>query len=90
MAWEILTAKEFQEYLIQVQLKKKIEMAEAFVMVSNSKELVEALAEVSTHGAIFVVISGYHFTSNDMVKVTEISTKKLNWKGKKKTMLEGN
>ncbi len=72
MACDLLTACGFQGHFLKAELKKKPEVNESLVTVPNSKERVEALAKASTHGAIFAVTGGEHFTSDDMFKAAEM------------------
>ncbi len=63
------------------------------VTVPHLKKCMEVLAKASTHGAIFAVTGGDHFTSDDMFKVAKLTTKKSsieqlnNWKNKKERVV---
>ncbi len=77
IACDLLTAHGFQGNLLKAEIwKKKSKKAQQLVTVPNSKEHVEALSKASSHGAIFGVMGGYHFTSDDMFKEAELPAKK--------------
>ncbi len=76
IACNLLTAKCFQGYFLKAELKKKKVVARNLVTVPNSNEWIEALAMASTHGAVFAVTGGDHFTSDDMFMLAELPEKK--------------
>ncbi len=76
MACDLLTARGFKGQFLKAELKKKKEVGVALVTVPNLRERVEALAKASTHGAIFAVTGGEHFTSDDMFKAAELPARK--------------
>ncbi len=61
---------------MKAELKMKKVVAQNLVTVPNSMERIEALAKASTHGAVFAVTGGDHFTSNDMFMAAELPAKK--------------
>ncbi len=77
MACDLLTACQFNGHLLKADLRKKNEMAVELVTVLLSKELVVALAKANTHGAVFTVMSGDHFTLEDMFKAAQLPAKRV-------------
>ena len=76
LACDLLSAKGFQGHYLKAELKKNKVVAQNSVTVPNSKERIEALAKASTHGALFAVTGGDHFTSDDMFMAAELPAKK--------------
>ncbi len=77
MLCDLLTAHGFQGNLLKAEIRRTTsKKAQQSVTVPNLKERVEALSKASTHGAIFAVTGGYHFTSDDMFKAAELPAKK--------------
>ncbi len=89
MACDLLSAHGFNGHLLKAVLRKKKEVNMGLVTVPHTKEHVEALAKASTHGAVFAVIGGDHFTSDDMFKVAELPAKKDKIEQLKKTRKKG-
>ncbi len=73
---DLLYAHGFNGHLLKAVLRKKKEVNMGLVTFLHTKEHVEALTKPSTHGAVFEVTGGDHFTSDDMFKAAELPAKK--------------
>ncbi len=73
---DLLIARGFKGELLKAEIKKKSEVPWALLTVTHSREQVEALAKASTHGAIFALTGGNHFTSDNMFKAAELPHQK--------------
>mmetsp|Transcript_6062 Transcript_6062/g.12387 ORF Transcript_6062/g.12387 Transcript_6062/m.12387 type:complete len:178 (+) Transcript_6062:100-633(+) len=78
----------FNGHLLKALLRKKKEVKMVLVTVPHTEERVEALAKASTHGAVFAVTGGDHFTSDDMFKAAELPAKKAKIEQLKKNKKE--
>ncbi len=76
MACDLFTAKGFQGHFLKAELKKKKVVAKNLVMVVNSMEQIEALANARTHSAVFAVTGEDHFKSNNIFMAAELPAKK--------------
>ncbi len=76
LSCDLLIARGFKGELLKAEIKKKSKVPWALMTVAHSREQVEALVKASTHGEIFALTGGEHFTSDDMFKAADLPLQK--------------